>query len=292
MAYIGLDSLTNTTIGSAIGSLLIADLTATIGARYNFASSSSPVTIVIDEAAEALNEPLIALLNKGGGGGARLVLATQTLGDMEARLGSRGQGPAGARQRQQPDRRPGARCQDPAVHRREPAQNPGPGGAAFPGRHLRGRASGRRSPAAIRKAGPGNEAALFAPEWLGLCRIWNTSAPWAAGGSSRPACLSSICLTLRPIRRRPRRWKSCNTATGACYRAASICKTATSLFPRLETSLSHDPGDWIFQLGNTNLSFLQAYGNLGRGRSPAMALTITPFTFVWLCHDLFKITNL
>jgi len=88
VAYIGLDSLTNATVGSAIGSLLTADLTAAFGTRYNFASQFRPVTIVIDEAAEALNEPLIAMLNKAGGGGARLVLATQTLGDLEARLGS------------------------------------------------------------------------------------------------------------------------------------------------------------------------------------------------------------
>ena len=94
VAYLGLDSLANNTIGSAIGSLLIADLTATIGARYNYSADFKPVTIVIDEAAEALNDPLIALLNKGAGGGARLVLATQTLGDIEARLGS----PAKARQ--------------------------------------------------------------------------------------------------------------------------------------------------------------------------------------------------
>jgi conjugal transfer pilus assembly protein TraD len=44
VAYLGLDSLANSTIGSAIGSLLIADLTATIGARYNYSQDFSPVT--------------------------------------------------------------------------------------------------------------------------------------------------------------------------------------------------------------------------------------------------------
>jgi len=92
--YVGLDSLSNPAIGSAIGSLFTADLTAHIGTRYNYRPESAPVTLIIDEAAEALNDPMIALLNKGGGAGARLVLATQTLGDFEARLGS----PAKARQ--------------------------------------------------------------------------------------------------------------------------------------------------------------------------------------------------
>lgn len=92
--YIGLDTLPNATVGSAIGSLLLADLTASLGARYNYRDRFTPITVVVDEAAEVLNEPFIQLLNKGRGAGARAILATQTLGDFEARLAS----PARARQ--------------------------------------------------------------------------------------------------------------------------------------------------------------------------------------------------
>ncbi|MFO1432486.1 MAG: conjugative transfer system coupling protein TraD [Candidatus Competibacteraceae bacterium] len=167
VAYIGLDSLTNATVGSAIGSLLTADLTAAFGTRYNFASQFRPVTIVIDEAAEALNEPLIAMLNKAGGGGARLVLATQTLGDLEARLGSEakarqvlgnvntliaGRVRDAKTQQYIADGLPKTR-----VRRVQPSQ-----GATSDASHPVLFSGG------YQEAVQEEEAALFAPEWLGL----------------------------------------------------------------------------------------------------------------------------
>ena len=88
VAYIGLDSLTDAMVGSAIGSLLLSDLTAVAGDRYNYGVENRPVNIFIDEAAEVVNDPFIQLLNKGRGAKMRCVIATQTFSDFAARTGS------------------------------------------------------------------------------------------------------------------------------------------------------------------------------------------------------------
>lgn len=87
--YVGLDALSDPFSARYIGSLLLADLASVAGDRYNYGNLDGPrVSVVIDEAAECLHDPFIALLNKGGGAGFTLTVATQTLGDWEARLGS------------------------------------------------------------------------------------------------------------------------------------------------------------------------------------------------------------
>ena len=89
VAYVGLDSLSDGTVGSAIGSVMLADLTAVAGDRYNYAEEKPcPVNIFIDEAAEIINQPTIQMLNKGRGAGFRLFVATQTLADFDVRTGS------------------------------------------------------------------------------------------------------------------------------------------------------------------------------------------------------------
>ncbi|MCX7196096.1 MAG: hypothetical protein NTV37_09545 [Proteobacteria bacterium] len=60
--YLGLDSLADGTVGSAIGSIMLADLTAVAGDRYNYGiASNKPVNLFIDEAAEVINQPTIQL---------------------------------------------------------------------------------------------------------------------------------------------------------------------------------------------------------------------------------------
>ncbi|WP_304526728.1 conjugative transfer system coupling protein TraD [Halomonas sp. I5-271120] len=88
--YVGLDSLTDTKVASAIGSMLLSDLTAVAGDRYNFddLENCEFVSVYVDEAAECLNSQLLMLLNKGRGAKFRLMLATQTVPDFIARLGS------------------------------------------------------------------------------------------------------------------------------------------------------------------------------------------------------------
>jgi conjugal transfer pilus assembly protein TraD len=88
VAYIGLNMLSNPVVGSAIGALLLSDLAAVAGDRYNYETSPGEINLLIDEAADAINDPCIQLLNKGRGAGLRLWLATQTISDLIARLGS------------------------------------------------------------------------------------------------------------------------------------------------------------------------------------------------------------
>ncbi len=86
--YLGLDSLADGTVGSAIGSIMLADLTAVAGDRYNYGiDSNKPVNLFIDEAAEVINQPTIQLMNKGGGALFRVTISAQTFADFPARLG-------------------------------------------------------------------------------------------------------------------------------------------------------------------------------------------------------------
>lgn len=90
VAYMGLDSLSDSMVASAIGSLFLSDLTAVAGDRYNFGEKSEfvPVSIFVDESAEVINAPLVQMLNKGRGSGFACYLATQTVADISTRLGS------------------------------------------------------------------------------------------------------------------------------------------------------------------------------------------------------------
>ena len=86
--YVGLDSLSNKTIGSASGSILLADFASAAGAIYNFKDSKKDIYLMIDEAAEVMNEQAIQILNKGRGAGIRVMVATQTIADFDALFGS------------------------------------------------------------------------------------------------------------------------------------------------------------------------------------------------------------
>lgn len=87
--YIGLNSLANEDVATAIAEIIAADLAAVCGSLYNYANRKTVVSIFIDEAAEVLNASVIKLLNKGGGQGFRLTLFMQTIADIEAKLGSK-----------------------------------------------------------------------------------------------------------------------------------------------------------------------------------------------------------
>jgi len=90
VCYIGLDSLSDNMVGSAIGSMFLSDMTAVSGDRYNYSEGQNhdPVTLIIDEASEIVSDKMIQLLNKAGGSGMRLIIATQTFADFAARVGS------------------------------------------------------------------------------------------------------------------------------------------------------------------------------------------------------------
>jgi conjugal transfer pilus assembly protein TraD len=88
--WMGLDTLSDQTVGSMIGSIILSDLTSVAGSRYNFGLNGAPikVNLIVDEVAEVINTPLIAMLNKSRGAGFRVVLLTQTLADLATKLGS------------------------------------------------------------------------------------------------------------------------------------------------------------------------------------------------------------
>lgn len=88
--YLGLNSLSNATVGSALGSVILADLASVAGERYNYGDErelKKRIQIFVDEAAEVVNLPLIQILNKGRGAGFVTTLAAQTLPDFIARMG-------------------------------------------------------------------------------------------------------------------------------------------------------------------------------------------------------------
>lgn len=87
--YLGLDALPDATVASALGSILLADLTALAGKRYNTGETGEPIALFVDETANVINQPMIELLNKGLEAGVNVTAAMQTVADLAARLGDR-----------------------------------------------------------------------------------------------------------------------------------------------------------------------------------------------------------
>ena len=90
VAYFGLDAMKAGQTASAIGSLLLADLTSVAGSRYDYSERlgqvNTPVNIFVDEASEVVNDPFIQMLNKARGANFRIWVATQTYADFESKL--------------------------------------------------------------------------------------------------------------------------------------------------------------------------------------------------------------
>ena len=73
IVYVGLDALTVTTVASAVGNSMFADLVSVAGHIYKHgvAGESTPPTIAMhaDEFNELIGDEFIPLLNKAGGAG-------------------------------------------------------------------------------------------------------------------------------------------------------------------------------------------------------------------------------
>lgn len=86
--YVGADSMSNSLVAQAIMSMLLADIASVAGAIYNFYAKPPRVVLMIDEIAEALNEQVLQLLNKGRGAGFNAFVAFQSRSDVTAKLGN------------------------------------------------------------------------------------------------------------------------------------------------------------------------------------------------------------
>lgn len=88
VVYVGLDAMTDTSLARAVGTMLLADIRSVAGAKYNFSDVTGKIRLFVDEAAEICCDPLVQMLNKGRGAGLILTVATQTIADFTAKLGS------------------------------------------------------------------------------------------------------------------------------------------------------------------------------------------------------------
>jgi len=86
--YVALDSLPDPAVAGALGAILLADLAALAGIRYNLNTPDPRLSLFVDEIADVINQPLIQILNKGAESGIYTTCAMQTVADLADRLGS------------------------------------------------------------------------------------------------------------------------------------------------------------------------------------------------------------
>jgi conjugative coupling factor TraD (TOL family) len=102
IVYVGLDALTDTTVASAVGNSMFADLVSVAGHIYKHgvqapgavddpspAAALPTISMHADEFNELIGDEFVPLLNKAGGAGFQVTAYTQTWSDVEAKIGSR-----------------------------------------------------------------------------------------------------------------------------------------------------------------------------------------------------------
>jgi conjugative coupling factor TraD (TOL family) len=102
IVYVGLDALTDTTVASAVGNSMFADLVSVAGHIYKHGVEVDPIntsqvaantlptiSMHADEFNELIGDEFVPLLNKAGGAGFQVTAYTQTWSDVEARIGNR-----------------------------------------------------------------------------------------------------------------------------------------------------------------------------------------------------------
>ncbi len=94
VVYVGLDALSDTTVASAVGNSMFADLVSVAGHIYKHGISGTAgelpvISLHADEFNELIGDEFVPLLNKAGGAGFQVTAYTQTWSDVEARLGDR-----------------------------------------------------------------------------------------------------------------------------------------------------------------------------------------------------------
>ena len=99
VVYVGLDALSDAEVAAAVGNSMFSDLVSVAGHIYKFgiddglpgarAGDKVPINLHADEFNELMGDEFIPMINKGGGAGIQVTAYTQTLSDIEARLGNR-----------------------------------------------------------------------------------------------------------------------------------------------------------------------------------------------------------
>ncbi|CAB3647886.1 type IV conjugative transfer system coupling protein TraD [Achromobacter pestifer] len=99
VVYVGLDALSDAEVASAVGNSMFSDLVSVAGHIYKFgiddglpgavAGAKVPINVHADEFNELMGDEFIPMINKGGGAGIQVTAYTQTLSDIEARIGNR-----------------------------------------------------------------------------------------------------------------------------------------------------------------------------------------------------------
>ena len=103
IVYVGLDALTDTTVASAVGNSMFADLVSVAGHIYKHGvedpadgptltdgpAAMPTISLHADEFNELIGDEFVPLLNKAGGAGFQVTAYTQTWSDVEARIGNR-----------------------------------------------------------------------------------------------------------------------------------------------------------------------------------------------------------
>ena len=93
IVYVGLDALSDTTVASAVGNSMFADLVSVAGHIYKHGVPGTEggvptISLHADEFSELIGDEFVPLLNKAGGAGFQVTAYTQTWSDVEARLGN------------------------------------------------------------------------------------------------------------------------------------------------------------------------------------------------------------
>ena len=98
IVYVGLDAMTDTSVASAVGNSMFADLVSTKGSMYKHGYEHGmldgrenilPKTYLHADEFEALmGDEFLPMINKSGGAGMQVTAYTQARGDIEARMGS------------------------------------------------------------------------------------------------------------------------------------------------------------------------------------------------------------
>ncbi|WP_252090633.1 type IV conjugative transfer system coupling protein TraD [Pseudomonas sp. MWU13-3659] len=99
VVYIGLDALSDTEVAAAVGNSMFSDLVSVAGHIYkhgiddglpgHMAGGKVRINLHADEFNELIGDEFIPMVNKAGGAGMQITAYTQTMSDIEAKIGSK-----------------------------------------------------------------------------------------------------------------------------------------------------------------------------------------------------------